>query len=64
MFKALDLAHERTVAVKVLSPQLALETNFKVRFEREAQVLRVSACSEIPSKSTLIGKGSTVVVLS
>ena len=40
VFKALDLAHERTVAVKVLSPQLALETNFKVRFEREAQVLR------------------------
>lgn len=40
VFKALDLAHERTVAVKVLSPQLALEHNFKVRFEREAQVLR------------------------
>ena len=40
VFKALDLAHERTVAVKVLSPQLALEPNFKVRFEREAQVLR------------------------
>jgi len=39
VFKALDLAHERTVAVKVLSPQLALEHNFKVRFEREAQVL-------------------------
>jgi len=40
VFMALDLAHERTVAVKVLSPQLALEPNFKVRFEREAQVLR------------------------
>ena len=40
VFKALDLAHEQTVAVKVLSPQLALEPNFKVRFEREAQVLR------------------------
>ena len=40
VFKALDLANERTVAVKVLSPQLALEPNFKVRFEREAQVLR------------------------
>ena len=40
VFKALDLTHERTVAIKVLSPHLALESNFKARFEREAQVLR------------------------
>ncbi len=40
VYKALDLTHERTVAIKVLSPHLALESNFKARFEREAQVLR------------------------
>jgi len=40
VFKALDLTHERTVAIKVLSPHLALESNFKARFEREVQVLR------------------------
>jgi serine/threonine protein kinase len=40
VYKAQDLANGRTVAVKVLTPQLALEPNFKTRFEREAQVLR------------------------
>lgn len=40
VFKVLDLTHERTVAIKVLSPHLAMEPNFKARFEREAQVLR------------------------
>jgi serine/threonine protein kinase len=40
VYRAQDLVNERTVAVKVLTPQLALEPDFKARFEREAQVLR------------------------
>jgi serine/threonine protein kinase len=40
VFKAIDLADGKTVAIKVLMPQLAIEENFAVRFKREAQVLR------------------------
>jgi serine/threonine protein kinase len=40
VYKALDLVNDRTVAIKVLAPQLAMEPDFKARFEREAQVLR------------------------
>ncbi len=40
VYKAQDLTEERTVAIKVLSPQLAIDSNFKTRFEREAEVLR------------------------
>ncbi|HEY42521.1 MAG TPA: protein kinase, partial [Anaerolineae bacterium] len=40
VYKAQDLTREKTVAIKVLSPQLAVEPNFRTRFEREAEVLR------------------------
>jgi serine/threonine protein kinase len=40
VYKAHDLASDRTVALKVLTPQLALLPNFKSRFEREARVLK------------------------
>ncbi len=40
VFKAIDLEGTKTVAIKVLSPQLELEQNFKARFRREAKVLR------------------------
>jgi serine/threonine protein kinase len=40
VYKALDLVHNRTVAIKILAPQLAMEPDFRARFEREAQVLR------------------------
>jgi serine/threonine protein kinase len=40
VYKALDLTRERTVAIKVLLPQLAMEPQFRSRFEREAEVLR------------------------
>lgn len=40
VYKAHDVANNRTVAVKVLTPQLAILPNFKSRFEREARVLQ------------------------
>ena len=40
VYKAHDLIEEQTVAIKVLSPQLAMVPNFRTRFEREAEVLR------------------------
>jgi serine/threonine protein kinase len=40
VYKAQDLTREQTVAIKVLSPQLAVDSNFRTRFEREAEVLR------------------------
>lgn len=40
VFKALDLSDGKTIAIKILTPQLALEGNFKARFRREARVLR------------------------
>ncbi len=40
VYKAHDLTTEQAVAIKVLSPQLAMEPNFRTRFEREAQVLQ------------------------
>ncbi|HEY42526.1 MAG TPA: hypothetical protein G4O11_00910 [Anaerolineae bacterium] len=36
VYKALDLADGKTVAIKVLMPQLAIEENFTARFKREA----------------------------
>jgi serine/threonine protein kinase len=39
VFSALDLVHERTVAIKILAPQLAMEKMYKERFKREAKVL-------------------------
>jgi serine/threonine protein kinase len=40
VYKAQDLANNRVVALKVLTPQLAILPNFKSRFEREARVLK------------------------
>jgi len=40
VFKALDLADGKTVAIKILAPQLAVAENFQQRFRREAKVLR------------------------
>ena len=40
VFKALGRNDGQTVAIKVLTPQLAMEENFKARFRREARVLR------------------------
>ncbi|HEY48390.1 MAG TPA: protein kinase [Anaerolineae bacterium] len=40
VYKAHDLTGKQTVAIKVLSPQLAMQPNFRTRFEREAEVLR------------------------
>jgi serine/threonine protein kinase len=39
VYKAKDLTNDRTVAIKILAPQLALDPNFKARFKREAEVL-------------------------
>ena len=40
VFKAPGRNDGQTVAIKVLTPQLAMEENFKARFRREARVLR------------------------
>ena len=40
VFKALGRNDGQTVAIKVLTPHLAMEDNFKARFRREARVLR------------------------
>ncbi len=40
VFKALDLTDGKTVAIKILAPQLAVAENFQQRFRREAKVLR------------------------
>jgi serine/threonine-protein kinase len=40
VFKALDLADGKTVAIKILAPQLAVAENFQQRFRREAKLLR------------------------
>ncbi|NIS82254.1 MAG: protein kinase [Anaerolineales bacterium] len=39
VFKARDLAKGRAVAVKVLAPQLYMDSSFRARFKREAKVL-------------------------
>jgi serine/threonine protein kinase len=39
VFKALDIESGETVAVKILSPQLNLDSKIKARFTREAKVL-------------------------
>jgi serine/threonine protein kinase len=39
VYKALDLRRNRIVALKVLSPYIAQDPNFKTRFEREVKVL-------------------------
>ncbi|MEE8568319.1 MAG: serine/threonine-protein kinase, partial [Anaerolineales bacterium] len=40
VYKALNRNDGQTVAIKVLTPQLAMEENFRARFRREARVLR------------------------
>src|SRR3990172_889506 len=40
VFRAADLAAERQVAVKILSPYIAHEARFQARFEREIKLLR------------------------
>ncbi len=40
VFRAVELTTSRTVAIKVLSPYLAHETQFQARFEREITLLR------------------------
>src|SRR3954469_5993901 len=39
VYRALDTRLERTVAIKVLSPQVVSSTNLKERFEREARAI-------------------------
>jgi len=39
VYRALDTRLERTVAIKVLSPQVVSSTNLKERFEREAKAI-------------------------
>src|SRR3954464_11149321 len=39
VYRALDTRLERTVAIKVLSPQVKNSTNLKERFEREARAI-------------------------
>jgi serine/threonine protein kinase len=40
VFRAVELTTNRTVAIKVISPYLANEPQFKARFEREIRLLR------------------------
>lgn len=40
VYKAVDLARNRLVALKVLSPYIAQEPGFKTRFQREIELLR------------------------
>ncbi len=40
VYRALDLESRRTVAVKILSPYIAVDATFKARFEREIQLLQ------------------------
>src|SRR3954467_13441079 len=39
VYRALDTRLDRTVAIKVLSPQVVSSTNLKERFEREARAI-------------------------
>src|SRR3954452_5819542 len=39
VYRARDMRLERTVAIKILSPQVVSSTNLKERFEREARAI-------------------------
>jgi serine/threonine protein kinase len=39
VYRALDTRLDRTVALKILAPEMALDPTFKARFEREARTI-------------------------